>query len=54
MKKIIVLAAATLIMSSTFANDCGKDKKCGKDKACCKKTDKATAKTTAKLTTKKA
>jgi uncharacterized protein YdeI (BOF family) len=53
MKKLFVLAAATLVMGSAFAYDCGKDKKCGKDKSCCKKTEKAST-TTVKATTKPA
>lgn len=52
MKKLFVLAAATLVMGSAFANDCGKDKKCSKDKACCKKSEKAGTATTAKGTIK--
>lgn len=40
MKKLFVLAAATLVMGSVFAHEGGKkDKKCGKDKECCKKMD---------------
>ncbi|MDI9364532.1 MAG: hypothetical protein QM541_06255 [Flavobacterium sp.] len=40
MKKLFVLAAATLVMGSVFAHEGEKkDKKCGKDKACCKKMD---------------
>lgn len=37
MKKLFVLAAATLVMGSVFAQDGAKDKKCSKDKECCKK-----------------
>jgi hypothetical protein len=40
MKKLFVLAAATLVMGSVFAHEGGKkDKKCSKDKECCKKMD---------------
>jgi len=40
MKKLFVLAAATLVMGSVMAHEGGKkDKKCSKDKECCKKMD---------------
>lgn len=40
MKKLFVLAAATLVMGAVFAHEGGKkDKKCSKDKECCKKMD---------------
>ena len=56
MKKLFVLAAATLVMGSVFAHEGGKDKKCSKDKECCKKMDgkecgKKMDKTAAKTTT---
>lgn len=58
MKKLFVLAAATLVMGSVFAGG-GKDKKCTKEgKDCCKKGSEkvATKATTAivKPTAKKA
>ncbi|MFC4233096.1 hypothetical protein ACFOW1_14435 [Parasediminibacterium paludis] len=40
MKKLFVLAAATLVMGSVWAHEGGKkEKKCSKDKECCKKMD---------------
>ncbi len=56
MKKLFVLAAATLVMGSAFAHEGGKDKKCGKDKECCKKMgskgcDKKMEKSATKTTT---
>ena len=55
MKKLFVLAAATLVMGSVFAQSGEKDKKCAKDKECgkkkegkdcCNKMGKTAAKTT--------
>ncbi len=52
MKKLFVLAAATLVMGSVFAQD--GDKKCAKGKECCKKEVTAKAKECCKKDSKEA